>query len=86
MNRRTLRSLFLGVMIFAGPCFVTADTTPKKTTTAPKAGPKTGPKTGPQVIQPTTPSGSSRSHGSHGYHPHQAKGGAKQSKRPSHSH
>ena len=82
MNRLMLCALFLGVMIFAGPGFVTADTTPKKTTTAPKAGPKTG----PQVIQPTTPSGSSKSHGSHGYHPHKAKGGAKQSKRPSHSH
>ena len=70
MPGRMLRVLVLGMMIFAVPCLATADTNPKKTP----------PKPAPQVLQPPAPSRTSKSHGST-YHPHQSRGGAKNSKR-----
>ncbi|HEV8000496.1 MAG TPA: hypothetical protein VGP63_11505 [Planctomycetaceae bacterium] len=70
MPGRMLRALVLGTMIFVAPCFATADTNPKKTP----------PKPVPQVPQSTAPSRSSKSHGAT-YHPHQGRGGAKNSKR-----
>jgi hypothetical protein len=72
MIRGMLSVLFVGAVIFADPCPVSADTT-----TNPK---KTPPKSVPQVPQSTTPSRHSKCHGSHPYHPHQAKGGAKHTK------
>jgi len=75
MTSRKLSTLLLGAMVFAGSGLATADTNPKKTP----------PKPAPQIIQPTPPSRSSKSHGSQ-YHPHQAKGSSKNSKRPLHGH
>src|SRR5580704_9964244 len=66
MIRRTLTTLVVALMIVAEPCLTTADTTPKKSP----------PKQAPQVPQATpTPT---RQHQRQSYHPHQAKGSARQ--------
>ena len=70
MIRRTLTTLVVALMIFAEPCLTTADTTPKKS--PPKQAPQL-----PQASPTPTPT-PSRHHLRQSYHPHQAKGSARQ--------
>jgi len=83
MLRRTLTTLTLGLIVVAGPCLVSADTSPKK------SPPKLPTKPSPQIIQPPAPTTSTRrrqlqTHSKQGYHPHQAKGASKYSKPNTH--
>jgi hypothetical protein len=76
MIRKMLTTLLLGGAIFADPAPATADTKPSKSP----------PKPAPQIVQPPTPSKSSKRHTATRppYHPHSAGGGgAKQPKRTS---
>jgi hypothetical protein len=68
MIRRTLTTLVVALMIFAEPCLTTADTTPKKSQ----------PKQAPQLPQASPTPTPSRQHLRQSYHPHQAKGSARQ--------
>jgi hypothetical protein len=72
MIRHTMPLAVLGLMIFALPCSISADSTPKKSTPT---------KPVPQIVQPSTPSKLTRQHTPRQpYHPHTAKGGGAQTK------
>jgi hypothetical protein len=68
MIRRTLTTVVVALTIFAEPCLTTADTKPKKSP----------PKPAPLTQATPTPTPSSGKHSRQSYHPHQAKGSARQ--------